>query len=160
MIAKPRFGSDSIGVRLCRSESERQQLLGKGCLVQERLVGQELTVAVLAGRAGVPLRIDIPEGTPYSFRRKYLAPPRKRALEDALLAERVRETALALAKLFAVDWAARLDFIYAPSSGRLCFLECDVAPLIGIRSAFADSLARAGLPRAEQLRLACFVRKS
>jgi hypothetical protein len=36
---------------------------------------------------------------------------------------------------------------------RLRFLECDVAPLVGTRSAFAASLAASGIARAEQLRL-------
>ncbi len=153
MVAKPRFGSDSIGLRLCQSEGERQNLLETDYLVQERLVGIELTVAVLNGRAGTPLRIELPEGTPYTFLRKYLAPPRKTPVDDELLADRVHSNALALAKLFAVNWAARVDFIYVPGSGRLCFLECDVAPLISARSAFSASFAATGLARAELLKL-------
>jgi hypothetical protein len=39
------------------------------------------------------------------------------------------------------------------ASGRLRFLECDVAPLVGVGSAFAASLAAAGVAREEQLRL-------
>lgn len=153
MIAKPRLGSDSIGLRLCGSEDERQKLEDNDYLVQERLLGIELTVGILDGRAGTPLRIELPEGTPYTFLRKYLAPPRKAAVSEELLADRVRGNALGLAKLFRVDWAARVDFIYVPRTGRLCFIECDVAPLIGERSAFAESLRRAGIARAEQLRL-------
>jgi len=65
---------------------------------------------------------------------------------------RVREAAARIAAVLAVDWAARLDFIAAPG-GRLCFLECDVAPMIAPGSAFAESLAAAGIERAEQLRL-------
>ncbi|HET7364713.1 MAG TPA: hypothetical protein VFJ70_14190, partial [Burkholderiales bacterium] len=63
-----------------------------------------------------------------------------------------RETAAMLARLFAVNWAARVDFICEPG-GRLCFLECDVAPMIAAGSAFAASLAAAGIDRAEQLAL-------
>jgi hypothetical protein len=36
---------------------------------------------------------------------------------------------------------------------RLCFLECDVAPLVSANSAFAASLEAAGIGRAEQLRM-------
>jgi D-alanine-D-alanine ligase-like ATP-grasp enzyme len=73
-------------------------------------------------------------------------------MQDAALAARVRETALELAQRFAVNWAARVDFISEPG-GRLCFLECDVAPMIARGSAFAASLGAAGIERAEQLAL-------
>lgn len=149
MIAKPRRGSDSIGLKLLYSEDEKHKYSRDAYLVQEYLSGAEVTVAVLRGRAGAPLRIDLPEGTPYSFLRKYLTRPARLPFED----KRVAATALELARLFEIDWAARVDFIYERASGRLCFLECDAAPLIGTRSAFAESLARGGMPRAEQLRL-------
>lgn len=142
LVSKPRFGSDSLGLRL-------GEYRGAGYIVQERVPGIELTVAVLDGKAGMPLKIDLPEGTPYTFLRKYLAPPARTAFDDP----RVRDTALALARLFEVDWAARLDFILGAGNNRLCFLECDVAPLIGARSAFAESLRLGGIPREEQLRL-------
>ncbi len=73
-------------------------------------------------------------------------------MRDAALAALVRERALRLAQLFAVNWAARADFICEPD-GRLCFLECDVAPMIARGSAFAQSMAAAGVERAEQLAL-------
>lgn len=57
--------------------------------------------------AGTPLRIHLPEGAPYSFFRKYLLRPARAPLADAALAERVRSTALGIARMFAVDWAAR-----------------------------------------------------
>jgi D-alanine-D-alanine ligase-like ATP-grasp enzyme len=72
---------------------------------------------------------------------------------DDALAERTRTTALTIARLFEINWAARVDFIYEPRSDRLCFLECDAAPLVGAASAFAASLAAAGVTRGEQLRL-------
>jgi hypothetical protein len=142
LISKPRFGSDSLGVRVGEHR-------GAGYLVQERVFGIELTVAVLGSKAGMPLKIGLAEGTPHTFLRKYLVPPDRVAFDD----QRVRDTALALAGLFAVDWAARLDFILERKSNRLCFLECDVAPLIGARSAFAGSLALGGISRGVQLRL-------
>ena len=78
--------------------------------------------------------------------------PRRQPLADVALAAQARETALRLAQLFGVNWAARVDFILEPG-GRLCFLECDVAPMIAPGSAFAASLAAAGIERAEQLAL-------
>jgi hypothetical protein len=65
----------------------------------------------------------------------------------------VREFALRIAAGFAIDWAARIDLIHETATGRLRFLECDVAPLVGPDSAFAASLAAGGVPRAAQLEL-------
>ena len=110
----------------------------------------ELTIGVIRGRAGLPLRIFLPEGTPYSFLRKYLKRPRRAPLADRFLAERARSVALRIAGTLETDWAARVDLMLETATGRLCFLECDVAPLIGPRSAFAASLAAAGVTRAEQ----------
>jgi D-alanine-D-alanine ligase-like ATP-grasp enzyme len=63
----------------------------------------------------------------------------------------VQHTALAAARALGVEWAARIDFIHERASGRLLFLECDAAPLVGPVSAFAASLAAGGMARAEQL---------
>jgi len=141
MVIKPRRGSDSLGVRVVRSGP-----IPADHLTQELLVGTEITVAVLHETVGAPLRIELPPGAIYSFARKYLLRPRRVAIVD----EEVQKTALRIATLFGVNWAARVDFIR--SGNRLVFLECDVAPLVGMGSAFADSLAAGDMPRAEQLR--------
>jgi len=151
-VLKPRRGSDSIGVKVLRSAPILNRLLTDERIAQEYVRGTELTVGVIRERTGQPLRILLPEGTPYSFVRKYLFPPTREALRDDLLAARVRDTAFRIARLFGINWAARIDFIYDPRRDRLCFLECDAAPLVGKASAFAASLAAAGITRAEQLR--------
>jgi D-alanine-D-alanine ligase-like ATP-grasp enzyme len=153
LIVKPRQGSDSIGMRLVRSAPRPARTRTTGFIVQERIVGTELTVAVIHGRVGAPLRLLLPEGTTYTFTRKYLLRPGRGPLADAALAERVRGLALDIARALAVDWAARIDLIHETVTGRLRFLECDVAPLVGADSAFAASLAAAGIARAEQLDL-------
>ena len=56
-----------------------------------------------------------------------------------------------MAATLGADWAVRIDWIHERTSGRLWFLECDAAPLVGARSAFAASLSAAGIERAEQL---------
>lgn len=151
LALKPRRGSDSLGVRFPRRIPSR--CATPDYIVQRRIRGADLTVATLRGRTGDPLRILLPEGTPYSFARKYLLRPRRAPLADAALSRRARDLAARIAALLGSDWAARVDFILESGTGRLCFLECDVAPLIGDGSAFAESLAAAGMPRAEQLRL-------
>ena len=152
-VLKPRRGSDSIGMRILRAGPIPPRARTDRYIAQQRIVGAELTVAVLRGRAGMPLRIFLPAGTPYSFFRKYLVPPRRAPLPAGDLAERVRRTALRVAAIFGVDWAARVDLIHEAATDRLFFLECDVAPLIGARSAFAASFEAAGVGRAEQLNI-------
>ena len=153
LILKPRQGSDSIGMRLVGSGPIPVWARTDRYLAQERIVGAELTIAVIGGRVGMPLRLALPEGTPYSFWRKYLARPGRAPLADTALAAKVRELAVRIAGVLAIDWAARIDLMHETATGSLRFLECDVAPLVGRDSAFAASLAAAGIGRADQLRL-------
>jgi D-alanine-D-alanine ligase-like ATP-grasp enzyme len=152
VIVKPRRSSDSIGLRLQRKGPLPQRYRMPDYIVQEYVRGREITVALIGIRIGQPLELALPAGATHSFARKYLRRPRRQPVQDAALAARVRETALELAQRFAVNWAARVDFISEPG-GRLCFLECDVAPMIARGSAFAASLGAAGIERAEQLGL-------
>jgi D-alanine-D-alanine ligase-like ATP-grasp enzyme len=142
-VLKPRRGSDSIGVRLVGDVP-----LGKrdrDHLVQEYIVGDEVTVALFRERVGMPLHILLPPGAPYSFLRKYFWRPARKVLRD----EAIRDAALAAGRALGVDWAARVDFIVR--DGRPFFLECDAAPLVGPDSAFAASFVAAGVERATQL---------
>lgn len=151
VVVKPRRGSDSIGMRVIRSGPLPTRLRSESMLVQPQIFGAELTVSVIDGIAGRPLRLELPEGVPYSFLRKYLRRTKRAPLADRALAERAQQTALAAAKALGVDWAARVDFIHERATGRLLFLECDAAPLVGPASAFAASLSAGGMQRAEQL---------
>jgi D-alanine-D-alanine ligase-like ATP-grasp enzyme len=153
LVLKPRCGSDSIGVRVLRTGPVPARKRTRDHLVQEHVRGAELTVSVIRDWVGAPLRILLPDGQPYSFLRKYLLRPRCEPVADPDLAERVRAAALTIARVLAVNWAARIDLIHETATGRLCFLECDVAPLVGARSAFAASLSAAGFQREHQLRL-------
>lgn len=152
-IVKPRRGSDSIGVRLIRRGGLPNRHRNDRMLVQEYVCGTELTIAVLRGRVGAPLRIELPEGTIYSFGRKYVWRPGRAPLRVGALAARIRDTADRIAGALGVDWAARIDLLHETATDRLRFLECDVAPLVGAASAFAASLAAAGVDRGTQLRL-------
>jgi ATP-grasp domain len=152
LVLKPRHGSDSIGLCILRDAPIPVRKQRKTYIAQQLVHGTELTVAVYRDCVGVPLRIALPEGTPYSFLRKYLLRPRCVPLADAPLAERVRAAALRIAAVFAPNWAARIDLIHESATGRLYFLECDVAPLVGAKSAFAASFSAAGVGRLEQLR--------
>ena len=153
MVLKPRSGSDSLGLRILRRGPIPRRFLSPRYIVQEQIRGFELTVGLMREHPGHPLRLFLPEGTPYSFARKYFFTPRRAVLADKALSRRVRDAAARLATLFEINWAARVDFIYDPRRDRLYFLECDAAPLVGPRSAFATSLEAAGIGRLEQLAL-------
>ena len=153
MIIKPRRGSDSLRLRLLQRGPIPGRYRTDAFIAQEYMRGAEMTVAVFRDRVGMPLRILLPEGTPHSFFRKYLLRPPRAPVADTELAERVRRTALKIAKIYSVDWAARIDLIHESATDRLRFLECDVAPLVGARSAFAASFDAGGMSRVEQLRL-------
>jgi D-alanine-D-alanine ligase-like ATP-grasp enzyme len=153
LVLKPRRGSDSIGVRVLRQGPIPEIARSEDFIAQQHIRGTELTIGVLRDRVGMPLRIHLPEGAPYTFLRKYLWRPRRAPLGDLALAARVQRSALDIARILGVDWAARIDLIHEEATNRLRFLECDVASLIGARSAFAASLEAAGFGRAEQLRL-------
>ncbi|HVO95864.1 MAG TPA: ATP-grasp domain-containing protein, partial [Terriglobales bacterium] len=126
VILKPRRSSDSLGLRLLRKGPMPTYFRTENYIAQEFVRGADLTVAVLRDRVGMPLRLSLPEGVPYSFWRKYLLRPPRSRVADASLAERVRRTALEIARIFAVNWAARIDFILETAADRLRFLECDV----------------------------------
>ncbi len=144
-ILKPRRGSDSIGVRIVNRVPRAAR--NGGYLVQRRIVGDEITVAIFRDKAGMPLRIFLPPGRPYSFVRKYAWRPRRAPVRH----EKLRDAALLAARALGVDWAARVDFVVEAATGRACFLECDAAPLVGPDSAFAASFHAGGIDRATQL---------
>lgn len=151
LILKPRRGSDSIGLRVLRTGPIPSHARTDQYIAQEFVRGSELTVGTLGGETGAPLRILLPEGTPYRFWRKYVLRPRRSPVREAALRARVRELAQRIVTLLGVDWAARIDFIHETATDRLRFLECDVAPLVGPDSALAASLAASGMKRDEQL---------
>lgn len=151
-VLKPRRGSDSIGIRVLRRGAVPRHARNADYLVQPLVRGIEITIALLGECIGEPLHVVLREGTPYSFARKYLVRPKRERLVDATVANRVMKEAKRLAEALGVDWAVRIDWIYETSSGRLVFLECDAAPLVGAQSAFAASLSAAGVPRSAQLR--------
>jgi D-alanine-D-alanine ligase-like ATP-grasp enzyme len=152
VVLKPRRGSDSLGVRILKHGPIPRRARTERYILQEFVRGAELTVAVCRERVGMPLCICLPEGTLYSFFRKYLLRPPRVPLADAGLADRVQHAARQIAAIFGVNWAARIDLIHETATDRLRFLECDVAPLVGARSAFAASFEAAGIKRDQQLR--------
>ena len=152
MVLKPRWGSDSIGLRHYAHGPVPAGKRNERYIVQRYIRGAEITIGVLNGQAGAPLHIHIPDGALYTFLRKYALRPRIVPVAEQRFATRVRVEAVRIATTLGVDWAARIDFIHEPGADMLYFLECDVAPLVGQGSAFDTSLRAAGFDRSEQLK--------
>jgi D-alanine-D-alanine ligase-like ATP-grasp enzyme len=151
VVLKPRWGSDSIGLRHFAHGPVPACKRNERYIVQRHIRGADITIGVLNGEAGAPLHVRIPDGALYTFTRKYVLRPRIVPVAEQRFAARVRVEALQIAATLGVDWAARIDFIHEPGTDMLYFLECDVAPLVGPGSAFDKSLRAAGLARSEQL---------
>jgi D-alanine-D-alanine ligase len=149
VVLKPRWGSDSIGLRNYAHGPVPSRRRNQRYIVQRYIRGADITIGVLNGQAGAPLHIRIPDHALYTFVRKYVLRPRIVPVAEQRLATRVRFAAVQIAATLGVDWAARVDFIHEPGADMLYFLECDVAPLLGPGSAFDRSLRAAGLPRSE-----------
>jgi D-alanine-D-alanine ligase-like ATP-grasp enzyme len=152
VVLKPRWGSDSIGLRLYTHGPVPATRRTEHYIVQRYIRGADMTIGVLHGAAGAALHIRIADGALYTFWRKYALRPRIVPVTEQRLAARVRVEALRIAAMLGVDWAARIDFIHEPRTDQLYFLECDVAPLVGPGSAFDTSLRAAGFARSDQLK--------
>ncbi len=153
LILKPRRGSDSLGIRICRNGLVPSNRRTSDYLVQPFIEGAEVTVGLLKRTVGVPLEILRPEGKVYSFFRKNVLRTERKLIDDIELGKRIHEIAVRVAEVFEVDWAARVDFLYDRRSDRLYFLECDAAPTISKSSSFAQSLERSGLTRQDKIEL-------
>ena len=152
MVLKPRWGSDSIGLRHYAHGPVPACKRNERYIVQRYVRGADITIGVLNGQAGAPLHIRIPDGTLYTFARKYVLRPRIVPVTEQRFATRVHLDAVRIAATLGVDWAARIDFIHERGTDMLYFLECDVAPLVAAGSAFDRSLRAAGIARSEQLK--------
>jgi D-alanine-D-alanine ligase len=150
-VLKPRWGSDSIGLRYYRRGPIPARSRNELYIVQRYIRGADMTIGILDGRAGAPLRICIPDGALYTFTRKYVLRPRIVPVAEEPLAARMRAEAQRIAATLGVEWAARIDFIHEPATDTLYFLECDVAPLIGAGSMFDKSMRAGGMARTQQL---------
>ena len=152
VVVKPRWGSDSIGLRRYAHGPVPARKRNERYIVQRYIRGADITIGILDGQAGAPLHIRTPDGTLYTFARKYVLRPRIVPVTEQRFATRVRVEAVRIAAALGVDWAARIDFIHERGADMLYFLECDVAPLVGRGSAFDMSLRAAGFARSEQLK--------
>ena len=115
-MLKPRWGSDSIGLRRYAYGPVPACKRNERYIVQRYIRGADITIGVLNGQAGAPLHIRIPDGTLYTFTRKYVLRPRIVPVAEQRFATRVGAEAVRIAATLGVGWAARIDFIHDPRS--------------------------------------------
>ncbi len=111
LLLKPRHGSDSLGIKICRDGKIPQSRRTSEYFVQPFILGADVTVAVLEGKVGAPLQVMRPEGELYSFLRKNLMKPKKTELDDLELSNRIQGIAAQVAEIFSIDWATRVVFL-------------------------------------------------
>lgn len=174
LFVKPAHAGDSLGVNeasLVRDPAALPEVVGAvvagfgEALVEEYVAGREFTVLVLApvepGQPAValaPVEYRFPPGPPfktYAHKTSELHPGANVAVEDAALAGRLREAAVAIFRAFGGVGYARLDFRQG-QDGELYFLEinftCSVFYAHGYQGSAdwileLDGLGQAGFAR-------------
>lgn len=135
VVVKPTVGGSTIGIRLARTPEELAEALEQAhdlddrVLVEQYIEGDEITCAVLEGRA-LPLVRILPESGFFDFEAKYTA-GKTRYECPAQVPEAVRVAAqrAAVSAYEALGCAglARADFI-VPAQGDPIFLEINTIP--------------------------------
>ncbi len=133
-VIKPNVGGSSVGVAFAERESELVSALESAfsitdkVMIEEKLVGRELTVGILNGRALPAVEIKPKRGF-YDYKNKYIA-----GLTDELCpaslseaeALRLGTAALRAAEVLRLDSYCRADFIL--SGGIFYCLEVNALP--------------------------------
>lgn len=150
-VIKPCRGGSSVGVSIAESAQELTAALTAAfaledrVLVEERLVGRELTVGILNGRALPPVEI-LPKQGFYDYKNKYL-PDRTLEICPAPLTEAentlLAATALRAASLLRIDRYCRVDFIL--SKGVPYCLEINTLPGMTPTSLLPQEAAAVGI---------------
>ena len=131
-------GGSSIGVELPENRKELHQALsgilryGNRIIVEEKIIGREMTVPVLDGKALSPIEIVPPDGASFDYVAKYQS-GKEGAAEicpaDITMQENtaLREAAEKVHRILKLSVYSRSDFIL-DKAGRAWFLEVNTLP--------------------------------
>lgn len=155
LVVKPCCGGSSLGVSMpstteALAEAIREGLRAEGrVLIERRLLGRELSVGILGGRALPPIEM-IPKCGFYDYENKYL-PSRTQEICPASLTEKERsdlsEAALRAAAILGIDRYCRVDFIL--SNGIPYCLEVNTLPGMTPTSLLPQEAAAVGISYTE-----------
>ena len=154
-IVKPVRGGSSIGVQVCDTDAELDAILSDSntdpdeILIEQRIIGKEVSVAVLGDQALVPIELIPPKGHILDFAAKYADDENgKKILCPAEISEEltkeVCETAVKLHKAMKLSVYSRTDFLI-DTQGRVWCLEINTLPGMTEHSCMPMEAAMAGI---------------
>jgi len=135
VVVKPASQGSTVGTSIAKEEGELEGSLslagkfGEEILIEEYILGKELTVGIL-GRKALPVVEIIPEGGFYDFERKYTKGKSRYMVPakiPAEVTERIKEMALKAFDLLRCEGYARVDFRYGDDDKLYC-LEINTLP--------------------------------
>jgi D-alanine-D-alanine ligase len=159
-VVKPSRQGSSIGMSLVTREEDLDAALGEGfaydseVLVEERLVGTELTVGVIGNRelTALPVVEIVPKRAFFDYRAKYdpaLSEEICPARLPAELAERAQQLGIRSHRALGCRGLSRTDMIL--SDHGLVVLEVNTLPGMTMSSLLPKAAAAAGIPFGELL---------
>ena len=134
-VVKPVRGGSSVGVSMVENETELENALAHGAayeerlIVEQRIVGRELTVGVLGGRALPPVEI-IPHSGFYDYHNKYQSGCATELCPAPLTDEqtaRLQDITLRGFAALRLNAYARFDYIM-DEKGKVWCLEANALP--------------------------------
>lgn len=149
-VLKPRSGGSSVGLFLLDSAAELEPVLvtlpqGEW-LLEQRIIGREMTIGVLNGKAQAIVEI-VPEGGIYDFTHKYRSGSTRFLFPAPVSPEIAQQIATSAERVCAVCGCrdfARIDFIL-DEQGRAFFLEINTLPGLTPTSLLPKSASVCGL---------------
>lgn len=150
LIIKPNDGGSTNGLQLLSKSQFKKDFLKikrsfKGHLLQERIIGRELTVPVL-GNKSLPVIEILSENEIYDYDAKYTAGKSKHIINPQLpvgIDKKAKEFALAIHNLIGCRAMSRTDFLLKGKS--LYYLETNTIPGMTKTSLLPESAQVAGI---------------
>lgn len=151
-VVKPICGGSSVGISFAVNDGELKKALSSAfvhdgeAIIEEKLIGRELTVGVLAGRALPAVEIKPKQGF-YDYKNKYIkglteeiCPAPLTESEASLLSD----TALGAVRALGVDAYCRVDMILTDDGTAYC-LEVNTLPGMTETSLLPQEAAALGI---------------
>ena len=151
-VIKPCSCGSSVGVSIVHTESELDAALALGAawedrlIVEKKIVGRELTVGILGGRALPPIEIIPKEGF-YDYKNKYQGGLTLELCPAPLRADQTIKVQQATVRAFEalhLDCYARIDYIMDEADVMWC-LEANALPGMTPTSLLPQEAAAAGI---------------
>lgn len=152
LVIKPNREGSTVGLTFADSQEDIKEGLRKalqypgGCLVEERIVGMEISVPVLCGKALLPVEI-CPVSGDYDFANKY-TPGATEEIVPARLSEELLSQSQQIAELahrtLGCEGATRTDMIVR--GNEIFVLEVNTLPGMTATSLLPNSARASGIP--------------